>query len=152
MTPRKIRAQIVLERVAWIRQKLDAMGELPAGNLEEFEADERNVAAMESYLRRTLEALLDIGRHLLAKGFGEGAIEYKQIAKGLRERGIVSPELSAVLVDMARYRNRLTRFYDEVAPEELYTIMTTRIGDIESVLEEILGWLRSNPELLDTSV
>jgi len=53
---------------------------------------------------------------------------------------------------MAGYRNRLTHFYNEVTPGELYEILTTRIGDIESVLEEILEWLRSNPESLDTSL
>ncbi len=53
---------------------------------------------------------------------------------------------------MAGYRNRLTHFYDEVTPEELFKILTTQITDIESVLEETLSWLRSNRELVDTSL
>ncbi len=50
------------------------------------------------------------------------------------------------------HRNRLTHFYDEVTPEELYGVLTAGISDIDSVLDEILKWLRSNPELLDTSL
>jgi uncharacterized protein YutE (UPF0331/DUF86 family) len=53
---------------------------------------------------------------------------------------------------MAGYRNRLTHFYDEVTPKELYTILTTETSDIESVVDEILHWLRSNPEMIDTSL
>jgi len=152
MTPKKIRAQVVLEKVAWIHKMLDSIGELPAESFEDFSADFRNPAAMESYLRRALEALLDVGRHLLAKGFGESVVEYKKIAEVLGRRGVLSPQRSAILVDMAGYRNRLTHFYDEVTPEELYEILTTRVTDIESILDEILKWLRSNPEMIDTSL
>jgi len=40
-----------------------------SGRLPCVPSDPRNVASAESYLRRGLEALLDLGRHLLAKGF-----------------------------------------------------------------------------------
>ncbi len=152
MTPRKIRAQVVLEKVAWIHKMLDSMAELPAESFEVFKADARNQAALESYLRRALEALLDVGRHILGKGFGESVLEYKKIARVLGQRAILSSEATAILIDMAGYRNRLTHFYDEVSPEELYGILTTRVVDIEAVLDEILQWLRSNPEMIDTSL
>lgn len=152
MTPRKIRAQVVLEKVAWIHKMLDSMAELPAGSFKEFSADFRNQAAMESYLRRALEALLDMGRHILAKGFGESVVEYKKIAEVLGQREVLSPDSTAILIQMAGYRNRLTHFYDEVTPEELYKILTTRVNDIESVLDETLQWLRDNPKLIDSSL
>jgi uncharacterized protein YutE (UPF0331/DUF86 family) len=152
MTPRKIRAQVVLEKVAWIHKMLDSMGKLPGESFEDFSADFRNQAAMESYLRRALEALLDVGRHVLAKGFGEGVVEYKKIAEALGRRGVLSSQRCAILIDMAGYRNRLTHFYDEVTPKELYRILTTETSDIESVVDEILQWLRSNPEMIDTSL
>lgn len=152
MTPRKIRAQVVLEKAAWIHKMVDAMGELPTETLEDFKADDRNYAAMESYLRRALEALLDMGRHILAKGLGESVVEYKKIAEALGQRGIISPKSTTILVEMAGYRNRLTHFYDEVTPEEIFELLTTRVSDIEFVLEDLLEWLRSNPGMIDTSL
>ncbi len=152
MTPRKIRARVLLERVAWIHKMLDSMEKLPTESFGAFKTDDRNQAALESYLRRALEALLDIGRHVLAKGFGESVVEYKKIAEVLGRRGVLSSRNSRILGDMAGYRNRLTHFYDEVSPEELYEILTTRIVDIESVLNEILEWLRSNPDKIDTAL
>lgn len=37
---------------------------------DEFLSDRRNPAAAESYLRRSIEAVFDIGRHILAKSYG----------------------------------------------------------------------------------
>ena len=76
MTPGTIRGSIVGERVAWVRQMLDGLRQLPLDSIESFRQDPRNPAAAESYLRRAIEALLDLGRHILAKGFGVAAAEY----------------------------------------------------------------------------
>lgn len=42
---------------------------------EEFLSDNRNYAATESYLRRALEAIFDICRHILSKMYGFKEIE-----------------------------------------------------------------------------
>lgn len=55
-----------------------------------FTAQSRNVAAGESFLRSTLEAIFDIGRHILAKtNYIDRSTEYQSIARGLVEIGIV---------------------------------------------------------------
>lgn len=64
MTPTKIRSAVVAERAAWIRKMVFAIQSLPLSSYAEFISDARNVAAAESYLRRALEALLDLGRHV----------------------------------------------------------------------------------------
>ncbi len=69
MTPGPINRAVVADKTALIRRLLDAARTLPLDNLDAFRADPRMVAAGESYLRRALEALLDLARHVLAKGF-----------------------------------------------------------------------------------
>jgi hypothetical protein len=64
----QLRAKVIAERVAWIRQMLAGLRTLPLDTFDSFQSDPRNMAAAESYLRRALEALLDLGRRLLAKG------------------------------------------------------------------------------------
>ena len=63
------------------------------------------VATGESYLRRALEALLDLARHVLAKGFARGPAEHAEVARQLGEVGVVTGRQSQRLVLMARYRN-----------------------------------------------
>jgi len=100
--------------------------------------EKRNSAAAESFLRRSLEAVFDIGRHILAKtGYMELTKEYKGIALGLGERQIVSGQLSAKLVEMAGYRNRLVHLYHMVANEELYHIVQNNIADLEDFCRQI---------------
>lgn len=128
---------------------LEGLRSLPGEGEESFLSDPRTVAAAESYVRRSLEALLDLGRHVLAKGFGRAVVEYKDIPLQLREVGVLSEREAGLLRDMAGYRNRLVHFYSEVSPQELFHIRSSRLVDIEDVLSELLRWLQAHPELID---
>jgi len=147
-----VNEKVIVEKVEIVRRMLRGVGSLPLESIAEFSADFRMVAAGESMLRRSLEALLDIGRHILAKAFSTPVVEYKQIGRDLGDVGVLCPEKAAVLIDMAGYRNRLTHFYAEVTTEELYRVLKTRLTDIEAVVDEILEWLRSHPDMVSTSL
>jgi len=125
---------------------LAAMATLPLASEAEFTADPRMVAAGESFLRRSLEGLLDLGRHVLAKGFGKVVPDYAAVAAELAARGILSPETAAKLRLMARYRNRMVHFYDDVTPSELYGILSRERQDVEEVLAALQRWLAAHPE------
>lgn len=152
MTYSQLRAQVVSERIAWINQMLVRLRGLPLDTYAAFTADPRNVAAAESYLRRALEALLDLGRHVLAKGFGQAVVEYKEIASVLAEVGVLNREDGVLLAQLAGYRNRLVHFYQEVTDEELYRICSTQSGDIETLLAAILAWIKAHPEMIDQTL
>jgi len=111
-----------------------------------FLSDRKNPPFVESYLRRSLEAVFDIGRHILAKTQGFKEIEYKTIAKELGEKGIVSKELSDTLYIMAGYRNRMVHFYREVTPEELHEIVVNNLKDLERFISEIVAFIRTYQE------
>jgi uncharacterized protein YutE (UPF0331/DUF86 family) len=152
VTPSKLRAKVVAERVAWIRRMLEGLRALPLATFEQFVADPRNAAAAESHLRRALEALLDLGRHVLSKGFGRPAVEYRDVAAGLVEVGVARQDEAAMLRTLAGYRNRLVHFYHEVGDRELYQICTEQLGDIERALESMLRWIETHPEKIDRSL
>ncbi len=144
MTPDALRPEVIAERVAWIRERLADLRRLPLGSYSEFEADARNPAAAESHLRRALEALLDLGRHILAKRFARATTEYKEIAVALIEVGVLDSHHGERLKDMAGYRNRLVHFYHDVTRRELYQICTTELADVDAVLGARLDWIRKD--------
>jgi uncharacterized protein YutE (UPF0331/DUF86 family) len=152
MSPSKIKEKVLTERLLWITNMVAAIRSLPIQNFADFKADTRNIAAAESYLRRALEALLDIGRHVLAKGFGKATVEYKEIASGLREIRIIDETAEKILHNLAGYRNRMVHFYHEVTDEELYDICSKQLTDIESIAEDITRWIQSHPEMIDKSL
>ena len=128
---------LITDRLSIIIESLAEMKILRKQSREEFFADKRNPRAAESYLRHSLEAIFDIGRHILAKTARRKTLEYKEIAKILGKEKIVSSKLSERLIPMAGYRNRLTHFYYEITDEELYEIIEKALEDIEDFVKSI---------------
>jgi uncharacterized protein YutE (UPF0331/DUF86 family) len=149
VTPGKVRAVTVVQKAAQVQAMLRGIEGLPLSDRAAFEDDPRNAASAESYLRRALEALLDLGRHILAKGIGQGPAEYKEVALALAREHVLDESEGELLVRLAGYRNRLVHFYDEVSDEELYEICTRHADDVGDLLEALLGWVGRHPELVD---
>jgi uncharacterized protein YutE (UPF0331/DUF86 family) len=93
--------------------------------------------------------LLDLGRHVLARGFGDAPAEYKAVASTLGERGVLDAEEMALFIRMAGYRNRLVHFYDPVSEAELHDLCAHRLTDVERVLGALHRWIREHPDRLD---
>jgi len=113
MTPGPLCKTVVGNRLAWTGRMAHEIQALPLDDREEFFADRRNVGAAQSCLRGAREALLDLDRHIPAKGFGLAVGEYKEIANRLGEEGVLSAEEAQLLRVLAGYRNRLVRLYHE---------------------------------------
>ncbi|MDI1472636.1 MAG: DUF86 domain-containing protein [Thermodesulfovibrio sp.] len=127
----------IADLIGFIEECLNELRTFHGISQEEFFSDKRNPAYVESYLRRALEAVFDIGRHILTKTYGFKELEYKKIAKELGNRGVVTEELSDKLFMMAGYRNRMVHFYSEITPLELFQIFNNNLGDIEEFLRQI---------------
>lgn len=152
MTPGYISKRLVVDRLALVADLLREIRALPLDDRQAFFADHRNVWAAESCLRRSLEALFDLGRHILAKGYGLGVSEYKEIANGLQAQGVFSASEAATMRLLAGYRNRLVHFYHEVSAEELYQVCAQQLGDLELVRAACQRWLKEHPERLDQAL
>jgi len=139
-----INKQFINERLLLIHSFLKELQELATLDQNSFLSQKRNVAAAESFLRRTLEAIFDIGRHILAKtDHIDLSTEYKSIAKGLIEIGIVDKKLGETLIQMAGYRNRLVHMYNIISDEELYQVIQLNMKDIEDFVSEIKKYVKS---------
>jgi len=109
---------------------LEGTRRLPLSSFEDFVSDPRNTAAAESYLRRALEALLDLGRHVLAKGFGVIVTEYRDIGWQLKDVKVLDEKKSSLCRHMAGYRNRMVHFYHELSVK----------SSTKSVLHALMRW------------
>lgn len=78
-----ISEKVVVSKARVVRGGLAGIERLPLNSQREFLEGPHMPAAGESYLRRALETLFDLGRHILAKGFDDPVPEYKAIARSL---------------------------------------------------------------------
>lgn len=152
MVPGKISKRIVSDRLAWVDRMLSEIRALPLESKTSFMQDTRNIWAAESCLRRALEALFDLGRHIAAKGFGEAVTEYKEIASTLNRRNVISASDLELMKKLAGYRNRLVHFYHDVSADELFEICASHLGDIEQVVNALRSWLANNPNIMDETL
>jgi len=116
-----------LKRLASLGEKVFLKNDLPA--------------AAESYLRRSLEAMFDIGRHIIAKRAGKGVVEYKEIASTLYDLRILRKGTATKMRLMAGYRNRMVHYYHEITAKELYSIIRNSLRDIENFIKDINGFI-----------
>jgi uncharacterized protein YutE (UPF0331/DUF86 family) len=152
MSPGRLDENVVRGKLEVLREMLRGIESLPLATLADLTGDPHMLAAGESYLRRALEALLDLGRHLLAKGFGIAAVEFKSIPRRLAEVGVLDEEQAALLTEMAGYRNRLVHEYHRVQADELHRILSERRGDLADLAEVLRAWVLRNLERLDRSL
>jgi len=144
----KLNIAMLTGRIEIIRVALSHLKEL--GNLQraEFLEDYKNPASAETFIRHCLEAIFDIGRHILAKsGKVRLTHEYKDIARGLGESGVISKPLMNKLMEMAGYRNRIVHFYHEITDEELYEILQNDLKDIEQFVNQIGKFIKKYKEV-----
>jgi uncharacterized protein YutE (UPF0331/DUF86 family) len=144
MVPEDINGSVVAQRASWVFEMINSLKELPIENKAEFLKNKHHIAAAESYLRRSLEALFDIGRHILAKRFAYPAAEYKEIATGLSDKKVIVGDQVELMRKMAGYRNRMVHFYHEITPEELHEICLNHLDEIQLLLKRLLQWIKEN--------
>lgn len=152
MLPGKISKRVVSDRLRWVDRMLHEIRALPLESKTIFMQDSRNIWAAESCLRRSLEALFDMGRHIAAKGFGEGVTEYKEIAATLKKHGVISANELILMQKLAGYRNRLVHFYHDVNADELYEICNSRLGDVATITNSLRSWLVNHSDRLDETL
>lgn len=131
----------ILELIRFIESCIEELKPFSKMTEKEFLSDRKNPPFVESYLRKALEAVFDIGRHILAKSYGFKEIEYKTIARELGKRKVISEELSDVLIKMAGYRNRMVHFYREITSEELLQIVLNNMEDFDRFNREVLSFI-----------
>lgn len=133
----------VMERLDMINASVARMQRFAGMLYDDFSANPDNAAIVESHLRRSMEAVFDVGRHILAHtGGADLSGEYKSIARGLGDLGVVDRAMSDTLVMMAGYRNRLVHLYHLVSDRELLGIVSENLPDLTRFVAQIDDYLR----------
>jgi uncharacterized protein YutE (UPF0331/DUF86 family) len=100
-------------------------------SLAAFLADEDARLIAERLLHLSCEACIDMANHALAdRGLSEPE-SYREAFEQLGKLGIVPPELSATLQQMAAMRNILVHGYLAVDPAKVHDVVVRRLPDLE---------------------
>lgn len=133
----KIDKKVVEHRIKLIELHLQRLKKFQDLSKKDF-ALSMNFDAASWNLRCALEATFDICAHILARIPGARVGEYKQMAVEMGRQKVIPKDFAEdQLYEMAGYRNRLTHFYFEVSPKEMYQIIQNNLGDFDIFLKHI---------------
>ncbi len=133
---------LITDRLNIIRNSVKRLRQLAEIPKKEFCTNEDAIDIAENRLRRALEAIFDLGRHLLVKSGAGVPSDYRSVIIMLSESSILPEDYANKITGMAGYRNRLIHDYNKVTPEELYNILQTRLNDLELFCRHVVDYLQ----------
>jgi uncharacterized protein YutE (UPF0331/DUF86 family) len=144
--------EVLLTRISNIEDSLRSLERFQGISYETFHSNSDNFRIAFYDLHRALEAVMDIGSHILSRIPGARPATYKDIPRLLDKHRIIPAEFSQnSLIKMAGYRNRMVHFYGEITEEEIYHIIQEELGDIYTFITHITAVLK-DPAKFNLSV
>ena len=124
--------EVIKSRLNIIEKSRESLSRFQTLKKEEFESNPDNFRITFFDLQRALEAMIDIGSHILSRFPGARPTSYKEIALLLEKYKILPLDFAKrKLLKMFGYRNRMVHFYYEITPGELYQIIQKDSEDLE---------------------
>lgn len=97
--------------------------------------------SVERTLQVAVEICLDIGRRLIALEGFRFPDDSQDVFRVLHEEDVVSDDLLATLLDMARFRNLIVHDYARIDDALVYNILKKRLGDFDAFAKAIQVYL-----------
>jgi uncharacterized protein YutE (UPF0331/DUF86 family) len=123
--------------ISSIRSAVRLLSELAALDRKSFLCDEHKMSSAKYNFIAAIEAIIDINNHLISRNKLRAPDDYADSFAVLCEASVLENTFADELMKMARFRNRLVHLYWDVDPEELHTILQSRLGDFDKFLSAI---------------
>jgi uncharacterized protein YutE (UPF0331/DUF86 family) len=135
--------EVLQARISYIEDSLRSLERFNKVSFEEFHSNPDNFRIAFYDLHRALEAVLDIGSHILSRIPGARPASYKDIPRLLGKYKIIPSDfVGNQLSKMAGYRNRMVHFYGEISENEIYKIIQEELPDFHTFCGHIEKLLR----------
>ena len=130
--PDKIR-----QKIHFMRERLRQLEGVQSMTYDDFVTQPFVLDGALRSLQVMIEAMLDIGSHIVAReGYGIPHT-YANVITLLADHAVLTREQADIYVDMARFRNRIVHLYDEIDPEVVYRLITQNLGDFRTFIATI---------------
>jgi uncharacterized protein YutE (UPF0331/DUF86 family) len=126
-----VNKEIIRKRLNKLDEYLDILYVLRKYNFDAFIENPEHYGSAERFLHLAIEALNDIGNHIIADD-GLGIVDwYRDIPVILLENGVITPEMKENWIRMIGFRNTLVHEYIEIDRHIVYEVLQNNLADIE---------------------
>lgn len=102
-----------------------------------FLEDFTKVDSAKYLLQISIEAMLEIGNHLIARNRWGKPVDNKDHFKILSANNIIKSTNINIYFNMAKFRNRIVHMYFNISDEMIYDIVQNNLGDFERFIGSI---------------
>ena len=128
-----VRVEIIRKRMNRLDDYLTFLKKLQRYSFKEFTADPERYGSAERFLHLAIEALIDMGNHVIADS-GLGVVNwYSDIPKIMAEKEFISSELEEKWISMIGFRNTLVHEYIDIDRKIVYDVLQNNIQDLEDL-------------------
>ncbi|MGB9775731.1 MAG: type VII toxin-antitoxin system HepT family RNase toxin [Anaerolineae bacterium] len=128
-----LRVEVIRKRLNKLDEYLTILRGIRRHDREEFLQDPEHYGSAERFLQLAIEAVNDIGSHIIA-ALDLGTINwYSDIPTILEEKGYIAPELREKWIRMIGFRNALVHDYLEIDRRIVYEVLQSGLEDLEEL-------------------
>ena len=132
---------VVLNRIKNLEDNINYLKKIENYNQKTFSKDPDIYYRFERSLHLAIEAVLDLGNHLIADQNLETPDSNRDIFRILFKNEIIDEGLKESLVKMAGFRNILVHDYLDLDRELEYEIIKSNIKDIKEFMKIVLKYI-----------
>ena len=136
-----VNAEIFRKRLGKIEEYLSILDRLSKYTIDEFFGEPERYGSAERFLHLSIEAINDLGNHVIAD-LDLGEVNWQSdIPRVLFERGYLSRELQDKWIKMIGFRNVLVHEYLIIDHKLVYDVLHNNLGDFRELIVALARWI-----------
>jgi uncharacterized protein YutE (UPF0331/DUF86 family) len=136
-----VRPEVLRKRLNKLDEYLAILHQLQRYNRDEFLSNAEYYGSAERFLHLSIEALLDMGNHVIADE-NLGVVDwYSDIPKIFAAKELITPDLCEKWIRMIGFRNTLVHEYIDIDRSIVFETLQHGLGDIEQLKRIFAGFL-----------
>lgn len=128
-----VKAEVIRKRLNKLDEYLEILHGLGEYSFDEFVADAEHYGSAERFLHLAIEALIDIGNHIVAD-LDLGVVNwYSDIPSILAKHKYITKAQKENWIKMIGFRNTLVHDYIDIDRRIVYDVLQNNIKDVEQL-------------------
>ncbi len=128
-----VRPEVIRKRLNKLDEYLSILFNLRKYSFDDFVSDPEHYGSTERFLHLAIEAILDMGNHVIADSDLGIVNWYSDIPAILAGKGYIDSHLEKKWLQMIGFRNTLVHDYLEIDRSIVYDVLKNRLEDIEEI-------------------
>ena len=143
MSDKLVDKEKIRTKIQIIEESLKKLNLLEQVEFEEFVSDFRNIETAKHLLQVSIEAMVDIANHIIARLRLKTPKSRRDSFLILQKEGVIDEISVKKYILMTKFRNRVVHLYYDVDSKEVYEILQQDLGDFKSYIRQVVKFLNS---------